>query len=305
MTAVVLNYNGCEDTIRCLNSLKEVKFPNLKIVIVDNGSVDESVQKFEKVFSYIPLLKRAANAGYAAGNNAGIKYALAHNADYILIINNDTTVEPDFLNHLVEYAEKNSNVGVLNARVFFPGTNEIFSAAGRFNKFLCTGQNKGGIRIKKSETERIKKVDYVCGVLMLVRAEVFRKVGLLDEKYFMYFEDLEFSQRVLKKYEMAYIPQAIAYHKSGGGKGWHSYTPLYLYYHTRNRILVFREDVFLYRVYVWIFTLINSIAKSAVILMNAIDEPRRTKVQFIALWKGFVDGSLGKSGILQKTFNGK
>jgi GT2 family glycosyltransferase len=297
VTAVVLNYNGCEDTIRCLSSLKEVKFPNLKIVIVDNGSVDESVQKFEKAFSSIPLLRRVVNAGYAAGNNAGIKYALDHNADYILIINNDATVEPDFLNHLVEYAEKNPKVGVLNARVFFPGANEIFSAAGRFNKFLCTGQNKGGMRVKKNETEIIKKVDYVCGVLMLIRSEVFRNVGLLDEKYFMYFEDLEFSRRVLKKYEMAYIPQSIAYHKSGGGKGWHSYTPLYLYYHTRNRILVFQEDMFLYRVYVWIFTLINSIAKSAVILLKLIDGPRRTKDQLKALWQGFIDGSLGKSGV--------
>lgn len=289
---IVLNYNNYDDTEKCILSLQNLTYPNFSIVIVDNASSDGSVEILTNNFPEIPLLRNTINGGYAAGNNIGISYALEHNADYILIINNDATVEPDFLNHLVQYAEQFPNIGVLNARIFFPGTTEIFSAAGNFNRFLCTGQNKGAIRIKKHQTESIKKVDYACGVLMLVRSQVFREVGLLDEKFFMYFEDLEFSQRVLKRYEMAYIPQSIAYHKSGGGKGWRNYTDLYLYYHTRNRFWVFGNSSKLYKVYVTIFTTLNSIAKSALIFQNIFKNRRKTSSQLKSLWKGWRDGLL-------------
>ncbi|MCX6136210.1 MAG: hypothetical protein NTV54_01770 [Ignavibacteriales bacterium] len=125
---------------------------------------------------------------------------------------------------------------------------------------------------------------------MLVRSKVFRDVGLLDEKYFMYHEDLEFSQRVLKSFEMAYIPDAVAYHKSGGGKGWRNYTELYLYYHTRNRFWVFENSSWMYKLYVAMFTTINSLAKSILIVQNIGDPARKARKQLKALWAGWWDG---------------
>lgn len=290
VVVIVLNYNNFEDTAECVRSLEALRYPRFSVAIIDNASPDGSGPMIQKTFAHHTVILSDRNGGYAAGNNIGIRYALEHDADYVLILNNDATVAPDILDHLVGYAEAHPGVGVLNARVYFPGTTEVFAAAGRFNKLLCTGQNKGAIHVEKDDTETIKKVDYACGVLMLVRSKVFRDVGLLDEKYFMYHEDLEFSQRVLKSFEMAYIPDAVAYHKSGGGKGWRNYTELYLYYHTRNRFWVFENSSWMYKLYVAMFTTINSLAKSILIVQNIGDPARKARKQLKALWAGWWDG---------------
>jgi len=290
VAVIVLNYNNYEDTVECVRSVEAVRYANCSIVIVDNASPDGSGPMLRQAFPGHTVILSDRNGGYAAGNNIGTRYALEHNADYVMILNNDATVTPDILDHLVGYAERHPEVGLLNARVYFPGTTELFSAAGRFNKLLCTGQNKGAISIEKNETEELKETDYACGVLMLVRSQVFRDVGLMEEKYFMYHEDLEFSQRVLKAYKMVYIPGAIAYHKSGGGKGWRNYTELYLYYHTRNRFWVFEHASCPYKLYVALFTTVNSLAKSVLILQNIGDPAGKAGKQMKALWRGWRDG---------------
>ena len=134
------------------------------------------------------------------------------------------------------------------------------------------------------------EIDYVCGVLLLVRREVFERVGLMDDRFFMYFEDVEFSRRVLTQFRMMYTPRGIAYHKSGGGKGWKSYTELYLYYHTRNRFWVFAGDPLYYRAYVTLFTLANVLAKAGIILMNYAREPEVNKKRLRAVVRGVADG---------------
>lgn len=290
VAVIVLNYNNYEDTVECVRSVEALRYPRCSVVIVDNASPDGSGLMLLNTFKEHTVIISERNGGYAAGNNIGIRYALERNADYILILNNDATVTPDILDHLIGYAEAHTEVGLLNARVYFPGTTELFAAAGRVNKLLCTGQNKGAITIKKHETDELKNVDYACGVLMLVRSKVFHDVGLLDEKYFMYHEDLEFSQRVLTSYTMVYVPDAIAYHKSGGGKGWKNYTELYLYYHTRNRFLVFEHSSWFYKLYVVLFTTVNSIAKSILIFQNIGHPGGKTKKQMKALWTGWRDG---------------
>lgn len=286
---IVLNYNNYEDTVTCVRSLEKIFYPNYSITIIDNASTDGSGLEIKKKFPNYTILFSETNGGYASGNNIGIRYALEGKPDYILIINNDVTVEPDFLDHLVRCAEQFPTVGVFNAKIYYPGTNEIFSAAGRINKLLCTGQNKN-LRAKSHHINQLKKVNYACGVLMLVRTEVFQTVGLLDEKYFMYFEDLEFSMRVVRKYEMLYVPQAIAYHKSGGGKGWKNYTELYLFYHTRNRFLVFNNSSWFYKIYVVIFTTFNCIGKTIFILQNVGHDRTKTNKQLKALWRGWKEG---------------
>jgi GT2 family glycosyltransferase len=290
VVVIVLNYNNFKDTVRCVHSLEALHYPRYSIVIVDNASPDGSGPMLQRAFTNYTVILSDRNGGYAAGNNIGIRYGLERNADYLLILNNDATVAPDILNHLVGYAEGHPDVGLLSARVYFPGTTEIFAAAGRVNKLLCTGQNKGAINIEKHETDEVKEVDYACGVLMLVRSDVFRDVGLMDETFFMYHEDHEFSQRVLKSYKMVYIPDAIAYHQSGGGTGWKNYTELYLYYHTRNRFWVFKDSSWLYKLYVALFSTVNSLAKSILILQNIGDPAGKVSKRLKALWTGWRDG---------------
>jgi GT2 family glycosyltransferase len=287
---LILNYNSFEDTAECVRSVEALHYPRISVVIIDNASPNGSGILLQQTFTQHTVILSDRNGGFAAGNNIGIRYALEHNADYIFIVNDDATVTPDILNHMVGYAEKHADVGLLSARVYFPGTTELFAAAGRFNRLLCTGQNYGAIQIEKNETDHLKYVDYACGVLWLVRSEVFRTVGLMDEKYFMYFEDLEFSLRVLKSYKMVYIPDAVAYHKTGSGKGWRNYSELYLYYHTRNRFWVFEHSSWLYKVYVTVFITVNSMAKSILILQNMGDPAGKATKQLKALWKGWRDG---------------
>jgi GT2 family glycosyltransferase len=292
---VVLNYNGANDTKKCVLSLQDSGYTNLDIVLVDNASPDGSGDILAEAFPDLPLLRQQSNIGYAGGNNAGIRYALGKNANFILIINNDVIVEPGFLQPMVDLLNRDAGIGIVNAKVFYQSApDHVFSAAGEFSRLLCTGLNKSwNNEICKSSTLECE-VDYICGVLFLARREVFETVGLFDERFFMYFEDMEFSHRARTRYRLAYTARSVAFHKSGGGKGWKSYSDLYLYHHTRNRLWAFEDEPVLYRIYVVLFAFMNSLAKATVLSLNLIDSPRNTLRQWQALYKGFVDGIRGR-----------
>ncbi len=293
--AVVLNYNGFEDTVACIHSLQNVTYQKLDVVLVDNGSSDGSGDRLRITFPSLPTILLKENTGYAAGNNAGIRFALGQGSDYVLVINNDVVVDPGFLEPMMNITESQPNVGIVTCKVYYKSApQEIFSAAGKMNWLLCTGVNKGSHlkTFQKTDTECF--TDFACGVLLLMRATMLKTEGLFDEKYFMYFEDVEFSRRILRSFKIVYTPKGIAYHKSGGGKGWRSYSELYLFYHTRNRFWVFQKDVFLYRIYVFIFSLMNVLIKTFLISFNIFSDRRRMVRQVVSLWKGFRDGALCK-----------
>ena len=289
--AVVLNYCGYDDTVKCIRSLEKVSYANLKLLLVDNGSPDGSGERLKEEFSRIPIILLKENTGYAAGNNAGIRYALKQGSDYVLIINNDVVVDSGFLEPMVNIAENQPNVGIVTCKIFYQSTpSEIFSAAGKMNWLLCTGVNNGSHlkAFQKADTECF--ASFACGVLLLTRAIMLKSEGLFDERFFMYFEDVEFSRRILRSYKIAYTPHGVAYHKSGGGKGWHSYSELYLYYHTRNRFWTFRDDPVFYRIYVFIYSLINVLFKTFFISLNVISDRKRMNRQLLSLWTGFCNG---------------
>lgn len=295
VTAVILNYNGYEDTVKCIRSLQNATYSNLSLVLVDNGSPDDSGLRLKTEFPNLPIILIEENTGYAAGNNLGIRFAVEKGTDYVLVINNDVIVEPTFLEPMVNSAEKQSDVGIVTCKVYYQSVpHEIFSSAGKMNWWLCTGVNKGNYLKFLQKTESLCYTDFACGVLMLMRKSMLDVEGLFDEKYFMYFEDVEYSLRISSKYKIAYTPSAVAYHKSGGGKGWHNYTELYLYYHTRNRIWTFENKPWFYRFYVIIFTVLISAIKSLVILINLFNYPQKTPKQLWAIWQGLRDGILAK-----------
>ncbi|MEM2786130.1 MAG: glycosyltransferase family 2 protein [Candidatus Nitrosotenuis sp.] len=299
--AVVLNYNGAEDTKECVNSLQRCGYPNLNIVLVDNASPDGSAAVLARTFPNLPLIRQRTNGGYSAGNNAGIRYAMENKADYVLIINHDVVVEPGFLEPMVSMMERESDIGVINPKLFYRShPDDIFSAVSEFSYWRCTGRNIGSNRAALRSTTLECEVSNICGAALLVRSKVFEVVGLFDERFFMYFEDVEFSRRVRQKFRLAYTARSVGYHKSGGGKGWRNYTELYLYYHTRNRFLVFNDAIWLYKIYVSLFTTMNSIAKSILIFQNVLHNKERTKDQLTALWRGWKDGiSIYIKGLLE------
>lgn len=116
---ITINWNGIDDTIECLDSLKGITYPNCKIIVVDNGSKNNQAEKIKEKFRNIELIKNKKNEGFVIANNQGIKLALKNGADYILLLNNDTIIKNDFLNILIEYAEKDNNVGILSPKIIY------------------------------------------------------------------------------------------------------------------------------------------------------------------------------------------
>jgi GT2 family glycosyltransferase len=291
VAAVVLNYREVEDTKNCIVSLRECGYQNLKIILVDNASQNGSVEELARAFPDLPLLIQPTNLGYAGGNNAGIRFALTMNVDYILISNDDVVVTKGFLEPMVGMMERDKGIGIVSPKVFYSSSpQEVFAAVGEFNSWFCTGMDKGRDEEACRSTTLECDVNYVPGVLLLARREVFETVGLFDERFFMYFEDVEFSRRVRTRYRMAYTARSVAFHKGGAGKGWINYSELYLYYHTRNRIWAFRSEGWEYRLYVVLFTLSNAIAKAIIVSLNYFSDPRKTMRQWKAVCNGFLDG---------------
>ena len=283
VTAVVLNWNAPDDTIRCVQSLRDSGYSGLDVVIVDNASTDDSVARFRAELPDVTLLTRATNGGYAAGNNEGIKHALAQGADYVLVLNNDVVVTRGFLDPMVAEAEADPAVALVTCDARFQSdTSRPYPTGGRISWWRGAGVALSGA----SRRERTQ-VDFVSGCILLMRRDLFETVGFFDESFFMYFEDVDFSRRVSRRFRMVYTPRATVYHRSGGGDAWSRQTPTYLYFMARNRVRAFRDRSLPYRAYLVAVSFAAAVSKSVAILVSG----RRRDQQLGALWRGFVAGT--------------
>lgn len=291
VVAVVLNWNGYDDTAKCVLSLQKAAYANLQIILVDNASTDGSAGRLERDFPELPFIKLSHNGGYAAGNNAGIKLALERRADYVLVLNNDVIVNPGFLWPMVELAEKNPSAGVVTCKALLQsGNGRIYCTGGNISRLRCAG-----ISLPSRSRDHEGEVQFISGCILLVRRKVFETIGCFDERFFMYFEDVEFSRRVKKHFKLFYTPKGVVYHKSGGGSKWKNYTETYLYYTARNRLWVFQSESPAYRLYVILYGFLNAFAKSAVIAAHSFPSRQQAKPsgkRLFALWRGMRDGIL-------------
>lgn len=288
VTAIVLNWNGYDDTIECVSSLQKVDYANFEILVVDNASTDDSVQKIVQRFPALTVIQQDMNGGYAKGNNVGIQYALQHGAEYVLLVNNDVIVTSDFLQPMVDVLELDQSTGIATCKAYFyPDRLKIYTTGGNFSRLWCRV-----IPASVTDENLFQEVNFISGCILLIRKKVFESVGYLDERFFMYFEDYEFSTRVNKRFKLVYTPKGIVYHKSGGGKKWSDYTPTYLYYTSRNRIWVFRDDHLAYRFYILIYGLVNAFAKSVVIFYSSFQSNGFINAweKISVLWRGTFDG---------------
>lgn len=241
VTVVVLNWNGLRDTLECLESLSHLDYPRYRVVVVDNGSTDGSPAAIRARFPEMEVIETGENLGYAGGNNVGLRYALAQGADYVLLLNNDTEVAPDMLRRLVEAAEGAPGVGVAGPTICYHDRPEIIWSAG------------GGIDRRRGRTWMIgldepddgrfgaepREVDFVTGCAMLVRAAALREAGLLDERFFMYYEEVEWCARIRRAgYRIIHVPTAKMWHKIFPQA--QSDSALVHYYMSRNRLLFLR-----------------------------------------------------------------
>ncbi len=239
VSIVVLQYNNSQDTIKCLESVKELNWQNFEVVVVDNAS---KIQHLNSIRLFVENQKRAGekrfklivneeNLGYAGGNNTGMKYALENGADFILILNPDTTVGKNLLSRLIKTMGSHKKTGILQpaireGKMTFYGGGEI--------KWLNIHQSQS-TAIPRSTI--MKEGLYVMGSAMFVRKEVIENVGLFDERYFLYFEDADYSLRAGRAgYNLGIEKEVLVRHQASTSTTSLG-TPLLLRYHYRNVLL--------------------------------------------------------------------
>lgn len=233
---ILLNWNNWNETKECLESLENVDYPNFQVVVVDNDSDERpplSSFRKEGTLSGVGMILNNSNLGFAGGNNVGITYALEQRADYILLLNNDAVVAPDFLSKLVRAAESDKNFGILGSRIYKYKTNEVVFDGGRVN-FLLTKGEHSQFQIPDS---LFRTVDYITGAALLIKREVVEKIGLMRKEYFLYYEDVDWCIRARRaRYKCALVPKSKVWHKVSATNKEGS--PSYIYYHTRNALML-------------------------------------------------------------------
>lgn len=245
---ILVNWNGYAFTADCLRSLRMVEFPNFKVILADNASENEEGQRLKAEFPEIDLIQNNSNLGFTGGNNVGIKKALDDGYSHVMLLNNDTVVEPDFLGQMIRKFHGNSQLGVVQPLIFFlHDRKKIWSAGGKWNQFLCRAITLGDRIYTKEYPAEDCKLDWATGCCMLISRNALLGSGLLNQGYFAYFEDVEWSLRFQKNgFKIELAADAVIYHEAGASsKKKHSEGTLsatVFYYHVRNQFYLVRTQ---------------------------------------------------------------
>lgn len=233
---IILNWNNAADTLDCLKSVFELDYPNFNVLIVDNGSTDDSVAQIRERYPDLDILPTGENLGYAGGNNAGIREALESGAEYVWILNDDTTVGRDSLSSLIEAAALHQNVGFAGPLVRLrEEPDHILSAGGFFDQGMAPCQRGLG-ELDTGQYPHPEAVDFLSGCALLASRQVIEAVGLLDGSFFAYGEEVDWCYRgALAGFISLMVPAAIVWHPDTRSRDENS--PRVTYYISRNRLL--------------------------------------------------------------------
>lgn len=212
---VVVNWNGWRDTAISLESTRKLDYPQFKVVVVDNGSTDDSVERIRESFPEVHLIETGANLGFSKGNNAGIRYALAQGAEYVWLLNNDAEADPHALTAMVRAAEQDSRVGAVGSLVYHFGDRGRLQAYGGGWANLWTGRSS-----EFTQPVPQASVQYITGASLLMTRAALERSGMLDERFFLYFEDTELGFRYRKDgWRLAVAEDARVFHRSNTTSG--------------------------------------------------------------------------------------
>ncbi len=239
VSIIILNWNNYEDTNECLNSLENITYPNYEIIVVDNGSIDGSGEKIKKKFPGHTFIQNKENIGFAGGNNVGIKYAIDVSPPrYILLLNNDTIVEPDFLEPLVAFAEENNRAGSVQGKLLRKDDPRLPDSLGQM---VTTIPGRGGDIMEWGDMygdNSPREIFGACAAAALYRVETLREIGLFNEEFFTIFEDVDLSWRArIAGWRSFLVPQSVVYHKRGISR--------HTTFNTFKNYLNFRNSVYL------------------------------------------------------------
>jgi GT2 family glycosyltransferase len=212
---ILLNWNGWRDTVDCLAALARLNYENVSVIVVDNGSADESVRRIRNAAPGILVLETGSNLGFAGGNNVGIRHALAQGADYIWLLNNDTQPEPDALAQLVRKAESNSRFGEIGSVLVYADESSKIQAWGGGRVSFWSGTT-----IHALSPQEDHWFHYLTAASVLLRRRALEDVGLLDDRFFLYWEDSDLSFRLRKKgWALGVASESVVLHKEHASTG--------------------------------------------------------------------------------------
>ncbi len=336
---IILNWNGWNDTIECLESVFRLKCPEVRVLVCDNGSANESLSQikkwangelpapcanpqlsrlslppFPKPIPYIELtrdeaaagsmrsdvplilIQNGANLGFAAGNNVGVRYALQDpDCEFFWLLNNDTVAEPDALSAMIRLMEQNPRMGIcgsLNLSYYDP-THVQVEGGYPYSRWTA--------RVPRSPERTVdqlngppRPMDYVHGASMLVRRAFLEEVGLMEESYFIYFEELDWAMRAKGKFTLGYARESVIYHKEGASIGTHGIRSrrslLADQYLSRNRVLFTR------RFLPWAVPSVVASVFAAAAYRLVIGDPARAKAMFSFMLRGITEDIPTKAG---------
>jgi GT2 family glycosyltransferase len=253
VTVIVLNWNGCADLSECISSLKKCSYPALKILCVDNASTDNSVSMMESEFPEIETIVTSENLRWAGGNNFGIKYLGSDLTDFVLLLNNDTVVKPDAFESLVTAAVEYNSWAITPRICYADDETKVWYDGGLIGKYSGWIRHSG-IRKKAIVcSDKIRKIDYGSGCALLLSKECIEKVGLIDESYFLYGEDCDYSMRITSAGgTIWHCPQSVVLHKVSQSTG--SDSPIKAYLKSRSIVHLFKKQSMTWTV--WPFQLL-------------------------------------------------
>lgn len=212
VAAIVLNWNSYHLTSRCIKSLILQSYSNTEIVVVDNASADGSGKLLRDDFPEITLIENKSNLGFSGGCNAGIEYSVLNGADYILLFNNDAIAEKELISSLAYVADSSVNCGIVTCGIVEMESLQPWYAGGEYNKWSLEVNSiaKAGL---EDSSKCPMEVSFVSGCCMLIGKEVINTVGLLDENFFAYYEDLDYCIRTAEKgFKLIYLPEKLVKH---------------------------------------------------------------------------------------------
>ena len=239
---IIVNWKQYELTKSCLSTLKSSKFNDFQIILIDNESNQKELNDLKNQFDQVKTFTSEKNLGFTGANNIGINYAIKNQFEYVMLLNNDTEIDKNFINPLLEALQKYNKLGAVQPVIMnFYQNKKVWNAGGNLNKFF------GYTSVIKKPKYINRKIDWITGCCILIKTVVIKKVGLLDENFFAYYEDVDWSIRIKKAgYDLAVVKSSLIYHhgskasKNESSEG--TLSPFVHYLNIRNHIFLLRKN---------------------------------------------------------------
>jgi len=284
---ILVNWNGWRDTVECLESCAELTHPRLEIVVVDNGSTDDSVARLRERYPELHLIETRANLGFAAASNVGMHAALTMGADHLWLLNNDTVVDRGALSELLVVMRADPSVGIAGSKIYFADRPEtLWFAGGRVSQLSGWALHRGIEEADEGQYEEAAEVDFATGCSLLARARAVASLGPMTEDFFLYWEDVDWCARAHGAgWRVVYAPRSRVWHKVGGSLTSRQ-RHLHWRYEGRNRLHFYRRHM------PWALGWVAMLTPLSALYLVARGRPR----DGLALVRGSLDACLGRRG---------